>query len=36
MDLKTAGRARFDAARPAVLDVSHRVHACLPGIGHAS
>src|SRR5499433_4338947 len=27
MDLKTAARARFDAVRPAVLDLSHRIHA---------
>ena len=35
MDLKTAVRARFDAARPDVIAVSHRVHAGLPGSGHA-
>jgi len=27
MDLKTAARERFDAVRPAVIDLSHRIHA---------
>jgi metal-dependent amidase/aminoacylase/carboxypeptidase family protein len=27
MDLKTAARVRFDAVRPAVIDLSHRIHA---------
>lgn len=27
MDLKTVARARFDAVRPAIVDVSHRIHA---------
>jgi len=27
MDLKTAARSRFETARPAVIDLSHRIHA---------
>jgi amidohydrolase len=27
MDLKTAARTRFDAVRPAIIDLSHRIHA---------
>src|SRR5215471_12797697 len=27
MDLKTAARARFDAVHPAIIDLSHRIHA---------
>jgi len=27
MDLKTAARSRFEAVRPAVIALSHRIHA---------
>jgi metal-dependent amidase/aminoacylase/carboxypeptidase family protein len=27
MDLKTVARSRFETARPAVIDLSHRIHA---------